>query len=251
MAFRRIAQFLIAACMLIIYLLLTHFRKTRIPYIKRQPALDAIDEAIGRCVELDRPININPGTASILGGGLGVIAGLNVLNYTVKRAAKLGAKFFVLVMQPEVFPLIQGIVREALNSEGQELALDHVRFISQTPGAFQVGSLAQIVREKVGANIVIGSFEGWSLPMMIAGNIVGAVNIGGEPGLASTMVVTCDYYLMADEVYAMGAYLSKDKVEILGIKTCDISKMVCMAFIILGIIFAIFNNRLLLDWLSI
>ncbi len=57
-------------------------KEGKVPEIRRLPALDAVDEAIGRCAEMDRPIFFTVGSADISDeSSAPTIAGLTLPRY--------------------------------------------------------------------------------------------------------------------------------------------------------------------------
>jgi hypothetical protein len=57
-------------------------KRGRVPYVKRLPAFDAMEEAVGRSVEMGRPVVMVPGRGSFTDLFVAqTVAGLTVLNY--------------------------------------------------------------------------------------------------------------------------------------------------------------------------
>lgn len=221
----------------------------KVPHIKRLAGLDAIEEAVGRATEMGRPIHYTIGFSK---GGLSgtmaaaIIAGLSVLGYVGEMAAKYGAKIFTTVSQPETIPLHEEILRLSYQKAGRPDALppDAVRFISLDLYAYSAGVLGQIEREKPAANIMIGAFLMENLLFAEAGFRQGAIQIGGTNTITVVpfFVGTCDYTLIGEEIFAAGAYVSKEPVLISTIAAQDIGKIFALLFIISGLLLYAFGN---------
>ena len=70
---------------------------------------------------------------------------------------------------------------------------------------------------------------------------VGAVTITGRPYSADPFFVAAsDYTLVGEEIFAGGAYLSKDPVKIGNLAAQDWGKLASMAIIIIGSLMATF-----------
>ena len=66
-----------------------HKQGKKLPPIRRIPALDAIEEGIGRAEEMGRPVHYCPGHTGRLSGEFGpaILAALNIYKYTVGLCA--------------------------------------------------------------------------------------------------------------------------------------------------------------------
>jgi hypothetical protein len=58
-------------------------------------------------------------------------------------------------------------------------------------------------------------------------------------------VVACDYTLLGDELYAAGAYLSQDAVQMASIAGQDVGKYLAMILLLVGLILSAAGS----DWL--
>lgn len=211
------------------------------PSIRRIAGLDAIREAVGRATEMGRPIHYSPGI-----GGLGTdvapqtLAGLSVLSHVAELAAQYKATLWTTIRQPEVQPLATEIVRQAYMKAGVPDAFDpdKVIFLSTAQFAYASGVVGLMHREKTAANIMIGGFWAESLIFAEAGYLVGAIQIAGTANTAQIpfFVAACDYALIGEEIYAAGAYLSRDPVQAGSVAGQDWGKAVALILIVLGII---------------
>jgi len=77
---------------------------------------------------------------------------------------------------------------------------------------------------------------------------VGAMQVMGTAAVYQIpfMLAACDYALIADEIYAADAYLSKDPTTLGSLRGVDIGKLLGLIAIIIGSILTTFN----IDWLK-
>ncbi len=137
------------ACLLVIMAAVAYYIKSaekgKIPKVRRVAGIDAIDEAIGRAVEMGKPIFCSHGIANLRGATSGpqTLAGLSVLAYVTKKAIASNAKVIVPVRQPEVWPIAADIMET-------EYKLERVLFRNSSKFgdllAKRLGDLRQQVR---------------------------------------------------------------------------------------------------------
>jgi len=227
---------------IILYLMeIEGVRHNKIFTIKKLPAIDAADEAVGRAVEMGRPILFHPGSASLnTMDAPSTLAGLSILNYVADLAASKGARIIAVTERPEIYPLEHEIVREAFIAHNKEdqFVEDDIKFI---PALKAVVGLMN--REHVAANFLIGRYYHESLVLVEAGAQVGAMQIGGISQISQVpfMMACCDYCLLGEEVFAASAYVSKDPVLTCSIAGQDYVKMILMALMIVGAILTSMN----------
>jgi hypothetical protein len=86
----------------------------------------------------------------------------------------------------------------------------------------------------------VGYFFAESLILAETGQSVGAIQIAGQadPTQLPFFVVTCDYTLIGEELYAASAYLSREPVLLGSIRGQDIYKALCIVVGLAGIMVA-------------
>ena len=82
--------------------------------IRRIPGIDAIDTAIGRTVELGRPISF---TSGLTGVTPLLYACLGSLRYIARKAATYGSRFYVPCSDPEALVLTEATTQNAYRAE--------------------------------------------------------------------------------------------------------------------------------------
>jgi hypothetical protein len=215
---------------------------TKLPKIRKVAALDAIDETIGRCVEMGRPLHFTLGGYGSLYDtrSSGILAGLSILSYVAETSAKKGARLIVTCMQPEVFPVTQEVVRTAFIAEQkpEEFTPQTVRFLGGTQLAYASGIMGIMQRERPAGSMPIGSYGAECMIILESATTVGAMQVGGncEPGAQPFFNAAADYALICEEIFAAGAYLSKDPLLTRTIIGEDFVKILCIAIIVVGVV---------------
>jgi hypothetical protein len=205
--------------------------------IRRIAGLDQIDEAVGRATEIARPVLMVPGLGTL--NGITVQA-LTIFAYVIRTAARFGTPIRLLNADASVYAVAQEIARDVYMSEGVPEQYDptSVSFVSDRQFAFAAGVAGTIQREKVAATFFFGDFFAESMIFAENANMVGAIQVAATTQFTQTpfFIAACDYVLLGDEFYAASAYLGRQPVLIGSLIGVDISKMVVMAVVILGVI---------------
>jgi len=112
--------------------------------------LDALDEAVGRCTEMGRPVHYTFGVGDM---DANVLASFDVLSYVSGQCARMGTDIIVTNALGEVQMMTEEIVRAAYLNAGKADAYkpDNVRFISNVQTAYMSAILGIFERERPGA----------------------------------------------------------------------------------------------------
>lgn len=214
--------------------------KGKVPKVRRVAGIDAIDEAIGRAVEMGKPIVCSHGIANLRGATSGpqTLAGLSVLAYVSKKAIASNAQVIVPVRNPEVWPIAADIVETEYKLAGRadEFDSDDIRFLSSNQFGYSSNYMGLMMREKPGANIMIGAYWAESLQLGETGNRVGAFQIAGTANTSQIpfFLITADYCLIGEEIYSAGAYLSEDGPLMGSLAGADVGRLIAVVLGILG-----------------
>ena len=195
-----------------------------------------MSEAVGRAVELGRPVHYTPGF--YLGGlytpgASRVLAGLSILEHVANLCATMGAELIVTLSQPEAIPIAEENIKTGYLRAGVQAPEDNIRWISSEQYAFAVGVLTTIQEERPAANFLIGSFWSEALQFAEAGHNVGAIGIAGATGQLPMFVAAMDFVLIGEELYAAQAYVSRDDVQIASIGAQDYVRLLLLVCAIL------------------
>lgn len=227
-----------------------HIRRARagnLPYLRRLAGVDAIEEAIGRATEMGKPVVFSPGIAGLSGEyGAQTFAALEILGHVARTAARYDTRIIVGIRVPEVLPIAEEIVRSACQAEGKpdRYNPDDIRFLSSAQFAYAAGVMGIMEREKPGCAFLIGGFWAESLMFAEVGNAVGAIQIAGTANLHQIQffVAACDYTLIGEEIFAVGAYFSQDPIRRGSIAGQDFGKIVAIVLILIGVLVSTFGS---------
>lgn len=205
-------------------------------FIRRIPGIDAIDEAIGRAVELGRPISFTSGLTAV---GPLLYACLGVLKHVARRTAIFGSRLLIPCVDPEALVLTDATVQNAYRSVNRfsNYDPDAIRFLSGEQFAFASGYMGLIHREQVASAFLFGRYAAESLILAEAGQQVGAMQVAATTSAEQIpfFITACDYTLLGEELYAAGAFLSEDPVQRGSLLGQDFAKFVIVLLIALGV----------------
>jgi len=227
-------------------------RKGRQVKVRAIPALDAIPEAVGRSVEMGRPVMFNLGIADIIGDTAAqTLAGLGVLSYVAGLCADYDTRILVPITKPNVLPLAEETVRTAYFTKGKLDKYDPnwIQYLSDEQWAYVSGVMGMTQREKPGACILVGGFWSETLMVVECANSVGAIQIGGTGQLPQVpfFVAACDYALIGEEIYAARAVVSQDVQSLGSIDGQDLVKLISIILIVAGIALSTFGSSWLVN----
>ncbi len=198
------------------------------------PGLRAIDEAVGRAAEMGRPILFTTGLLGL--DNLSTIAALNILAHVAKKAAQYQTRIIVPNYNPAVYTVAEAIVRESFTLAGRPdlFNSDDIFYVSSRQFGYAAGVTGIMLREKTAAHFFMGYYFAEALLLTEVGASTGAIQVSGTDAITQLpfFIVTCDYTLIGEELYAASAYLSKDALLSATIKGQDIMKGVIIAFLV-------------------
>ncbi|MBD3336114.1 MAG: hypothetical protein GF355_11425 [Candidatus Eisenbacteria bacterium] len=221
-------------------------------FIRRIAGLSAIDEAIGRATELGKKVLYIPGIMSIDENQ--TIASLAVLRHVARSTARNATELDVPNKDPLAFAAARETVKEAYMEEGRPdlYQEEMVNYVTYDQFAFTASVSGKMVREKPATNFLIGAFYAESLLLAETGQAAGSMQIAGTAEVSQLpfFVVTCDYTLIGEELYAAGAYLSRDHAMLGSIKGQDYTKAFIMLAILAGAILVTAGLPILAEFFS-
>ena len=207
-------------------------------FIRRIAGLNAVDEAIGRATELGKKVLYIPGIQSM--DDIQTIASVAVLGHVARSTARNGTDLDVPNKDPLTFVSAREAVRAAYLAEGRPdlYKEEMVNYVTYDQFAFTAAVSARMTREKPAAIFLVGYFFAESLILAETGQSTGAIQIAGQadPTQLPFFVVTCDYTLIGEELYAAGAYLSREPILLGSMRGQDIAKALLMIVGLSGII---------------
>jgi len=213
-------------------------------WIRRLPALDFIEESVGRAAEMGQPVlaqGFGSGSSGIQSSiAPQIIAALSVLGHVARICARHGTQVVALMSSESVIPVADEVLRTAYRLEGklEEFEARKEEMMPWTPN--QANKVSAINALRPAAHIIIGAFWHESVQIAEAASAVGAVQIGGTGRLYQIpfFAAICDMNLIGEEIYAVGAYISRTPEMLASIATTDYFKVISFALIILGTLLA-------------
>jgi len=221
------------------YLFLLKNGKISDIYIRKIPALNYIDEAVGRSTEMGKPVLYIPGIMDI--DNIQTLASLSILGYVAQKCAEYETDFLMPVSRSVVMTVGQEVVKESFLRAGRSdlYRSDMVFYLTDDQFGYAAGVDGIISREKPGAIFLIGAFYAESLILAETGFSAGAIQIAGTAMITQLpfFIAACDYVLIGEEIFAASAYLSKDILDKITLKIQDKAKMLVMATLFIASVF--------------
>jgi hypothetical protein len=230
--------------------------KKRLPTFRSLKGLDALPEMVGRAAEMNRPVHFTTGLGDLTSTvAPQLVAGLSVLGYVSELAAQYGVRVVYSVYQAQVMPLATELMREAYirMGKGDEFnAEEQIRYLSGEQFAYASAVQGFAERERPAANIMIGPFYAESMLFSETFFRIGAIQLAGTARgyQIPFFAVVCDYLLIAEEIYAAGAYISKDPIQVGSIRGQDIGKIIALILMLLGILTMAAGNEIIVNLLK-
>lgn len=221
-------------------------------FIRRIAGLDSMEEAIGRATEKGKPILFVPGIGDL--DDIQTIASLTILSHLAQRSAEYNTELIVPCRFSMVLSAAREVVKEAYMKAGRLDAYkpDNVFYLTDDQFGYVAGIDGIMLREKPAANFFLGSFYAESLILAETGHSTGAIQTAGtaQAHQLPFFVVTCDYTLIGEELFAASAYLSRDPQQLGSLKGHDFGKLLVILLIVAGVILEIAGISNLKDFVS-
>ena len=235
-------------CLLVVVFISVSKRMTGRMFLRRLPVFDAIDEAIGRATEMGKSV-------LYIMGGLDVddpqtVASMNILARVAERTASYGTDINIPCIWPMAMSMARETVKESYLRVGKpdEYSEDDIYYLTTDQFGYVAGVDGIMMRERPAANFYLGAFYAESLIFAETGYTTGAIQIAGtaEVDQLPFFVVACDYTLIGEELYAAGASLSGDPVQLGSIRGQDVAKAIFILLIIVGVVLKLMG----IDWVD-
>lgn len=235
-------------CLLVIAFIGISRRMKGKMFLRRLPVFDAIDEAIGRATEMGK-------SSLYIMGQLDVddpqtVASMNILARVAERTASYGTRLNIPCVWPMAMSMARETVKESYLRVGKpdEYSEDNIYYLTTDQFGYVAGVDGIMMRERPAANFYLGAFYAESLIFAETGYTTGAIQIAGtaEVDQLPFFVVACDYTLIGEELYAAGASLSGDRIQLGSIRGQDVAKVIFILIIVVGVIFTLTG----IDWVD-
>jgi len=127
-----------------------------------------------------------------------------------------------------------------------------IRYLTGSQFAFASAVAGIAEREKPAGNVMVGPF--WAESMMFAEVFyrIGSIQIAGTARIYQIpfFAIVCDYVIIGDEMFATGAYLTKEPYSISSIFVQDLVKIFALALTIVGLIAIHLGSNVFIEFLK-
>ena len=242
----RLNNLIMLILMTVVFFLAVSHAKRKGLFIRRIAGLDAIEEAIGRATEMGKPIFYVPGIGSM--SNISTIASTFILGEVSKKVAQYDSYIKVPHYDPIVMTVSKEIVKQSyIEAERPDSYREDINmFISSDQFSYAASIDGMMTREKPAACFFMGYFMAESLLLSEVGSSVGAIQIAGTDvdHQLPFFFTACDYTLIGEELYAAGAYLSKEPMLLSVLKVQDFGKLVFMVSVLIFSILLLISAKL-------
>jgi len=221
-------------------------------YVRPIAGLKAMEDAIGRAVEMGRPVLFSAGWGAQLDKPT-TLAALNIFGWIARKSAEYGADLRFPAHDALIMAAAQESAHEASLLEGKPewYIPEHISYVTGSQFGYAAALDGIMERERPATNLWLGTFAAESLILAETGNHVGAVQIAGTDSTIQLafFLVTCDYTLIGEEVFAASGYLTRDPRVLGSLWAQDMFKIVIALGITVGLIGSGFGWNEIGDWL--
>lgn len=224
--------------------------------LRRVAAVDGLKECVDRCAEMGRPVHYTPGDASITTATSTpqLVASMSILHYVAQMCARSSTRLIVSVCYADMIPLAEESVRSGYVVEGKLDAYvrEDLLWFGNEQHSYSTGVQALMYREKIGANIMIGSQGAESSDLPEVAHKVGAMQVAGT-GSGYTLanwLIACDYCFIGDEMFIVAAEITKDPKLMNNIRGQDILKCILIGIPVIGTVLVSLGYTIIRDLLN-
>ena len=226
----------------------------KVPQIRKIPGLDAIEEAVGRSVEMGRPVYYPMGCAGFGNAQTGgKMAALSLISYSAELCAERGIKLLTGTNKTSMIPMLDDVMTQAyMAHNAPELHdLSDIRWYPSQM-AYVAGTDTIFKYEKPGAMIMIDTWWAEALAFCEIGRRGGAFMIGGTDyrPYMPYFIATCDYALIGEEIFIASAYISDEPTVKATVFAEDIMKFIIIGLTIVFTAIGLVGFSDALKWLT-
>jgi hypothetical protein len=222
----------------ILFFLSFRVRAGKAGELRPLPGVEELAGAVGRSAETGRALHVSVGVAGIGGPQTAETwAGLTILSELADEAASCNTPLIVTVADPTVLPLAQEVLWRAYLRNGNPEDYDptQVRFIAPNPLAYSAGVAGLLLWEPLMANVMVGTFGDEVLLMGEVGARAGVRQVAGtaNPQALPLVVATADRALIGEEIFAGGAYMARQPLQVASLLVQDWARWAIAVAIVL------------------
>ncbi len=235
---------LIIVCVGLLYWLSYRVRSGRGVNLRPLNGYIALKAQRAKSVETGRGVHFSVGRANLSGSSSPTsIAALSALDYIAADACASDVPPFTTTGDGTLLLAAQDSLRAAYNVAGRQHDYSSriVQYLAaeNQPMTFAAGTSDIVNRGEVGSNLMIGRF-GAELAIVTESAERGDMEqvIGSDdPTAMALAVLATDKVLLGEEVFASGAYLHGEPVQLASIQLQDILRVLAIAGILLATLF--------------
>jgi len=235
--------FLIILSTIFGYLYWLNKTKKIMPRFRILPGILALEELVGRAVEMGRPLLYLTGYGSLRSDqGPEQLGSFAIFGETARICAKSGAEIIAGILNQEHIPIITSLAEEAYRRENAMDSLNYNNLIYL--GASQYSSNAYLMVTVEQREVVSFIATGWyGADMVVKGGVArsaGCLSLGAtaNPDQYPYLVAAFDYWLIGEDLLSAGAQISKDPGQITNVWAGDYIRFLLISIIIIGSILA-------------
>lgn len=216
-------------------------RGLAVPDWRSIPAFEVIRRLASEAPEEGRPVHVSLGMAGISDvNAMETVASLNVLDHLARQPAVTLAMPVVTTGNAASLLVAQDVMSRPYVERDHVAQFDplNARFIgggaTDAGAAYQAGVLDLLDRRTVGASLMLGHFGD---EVLLAGEAAvrnGIPQVAGSGNLAAlpSMALSTDKLLICEDLFAAGAYLSRDTALQAALVAQDVARWLAAAGII-------------------
>ena len=211
-------------------------RSGRKMFIRNISALDAVEESVGRATEMGRPIFFIAGLQGL--DNPATIAAINIFESVASEAIQDQTRMVAPSYDPIVMNVMQSSLKEVCIAAGRPdmYSEDDVFFVNDRQFAYVAAVDGMIARDKPATVFLQGYFYAEALILAEVAHSIGAIQIAGTSSDTQLpfFIAACDYTLIGEELFAAGAYIKKDALQLGTLKAQDLVKLLLFGLMVLG-----------------
>jgi len=244
--------FLLLVLTALVYYFQNRASQGHVEVVRKLPPLEAIDTAIGRAIELGKPVMVTYSFRDRFDAP--TMVGLESVRYISKMTAEKGGTVLTGAGAARTLPVaIENYRQGTIEGGHPELFNDsNVHFFTRQQWAYASGVMGLMQREQPGACFFLGPFLVEGIHLGINSRRINTMAIGGNTSysMAAFMFVTMDYVLLGEELLAAGAYMTENPVTISGIAAEDVAKWIIAIILVTGSAMKLVGSDLIIQILG-
>lgn len=252
---RRFELIVLSLICLLMYFFIERAKRGAVPVIRPIPAIDALDEAIGRAVELGRPVHFSTGLSGLDNAfAPQTIAGLSIMKEVANLCGEYEVPLRYTATRSYMIPIAEDIIRSGYISRGRPemYSPDSVVYVGESQPAFQASVVSYLMEERPASNFLFGGVMAEAIQTLGAGAVAGSMQFAGTARMFyfPFILCLCDYSLIGEELFAAAAAISGEDTQLGIIRGQDVSKFIVLALLVLGIMLSTMGSGLFTEILG-